>query len=400
MDSQVAFDQNTRAIDLGDESNKSSAQDETPELTPDGCESSPTKPNVHRTSKSCGKRKKTGSMYRKAPQAPKRFKPAYICFSMAKHKEIKKELGSDATVSDVSKHISQVWHSLPPNERAHWDKIAEEDKKRYEAEKAAYKGPWKILSKPSKTDANAPKRPMSSFLYYAQKYRAIVKKENSELSNTEVSKLLGVMWKNAPEDEKQKYIQYEQDKRALYNSEISDWHQKQAEDNSSPPENNQEKIPDAGFLSLNNPPSYMYSPQYDNASTNGYDTEQQTVGMQPYYSHPPAPQSMMPPPMQYGMYSQPTYNDYSNAQSDQVQHQGYHQVQHQEYPGSNKVLYSSSYPTYEGKQSYTYNSYQDYSTNNTAAPQYNNALFNTHHAPIRDVGHDYYNRTINSYQEY
>mmetsp|Transcript_31387 Transcript_31387/g.71804 ORF Transcript_31387/g.71804 Transcript_31387/m.71804 type:complete len:347 (-) Transcript_31387:366-1406(-) len=334
MDSQVAFDQNTRAIDLGDGSNKSSAQDETPELTPDGCESSPTKPNVHRTSKSCGKRKKVGSMYRKAPQAPKRFKPAYICFSMAKHKEIKKELGSNATVSDVSKRISQVWHSLPPNERAHWDQAAEEDKKRYEAEKAAYSGPWKILSKPSKADVNAPKRPMSSFLYYAQKYRPIAKKENPELCNTEVSKLLGVMWKDAPQEEKQKYIQHEEAQRALYNSAISDWHKKQAEENSSPPEYNQEKISDeAGFLSLNNPRSY--SPQYDNASTNGNYTEQQQVnmqqqagmqqqvGMQPYYSHPPAPHSMMSQPMQYGMYPQPPHNDYSNVQYDQGQHQGY-----------------------------------------------------------------------------
>jgi len=326
--------------------------------------SSSTKPKVHKSSKASMK-KKSSSMYRKAPQAPKRFKPAYICFSMEKHKEIKKELGSKATVGAVSKRISQVWHSLPPNERAHWDEEAEKDKKRYEAEKSVYKGPWKILAKPSKADANAPKRPMSSFLYYAQKYRPIVKKENPELCNTEVSKLLGVMWKNAPEDEKQKYIQHEEAQRAIYNSAISDWHKKRSEATSSVPEYRQETAPnDSGLASSNLPRPYL--PHHDNVVGNNKDAEQQQqqqqqqqqhMGMHTYYGQAPASHGMIPPPVPYGNYTlnsqlppHPSYN-------------GHYEHAHMGYPAHSTSAYS--YPPYAGEQYQSYNTQQDYSVHGT-----------------------------------
>jgi len=284
---------------------------------------------------------------------------------MEKHKEIKKELGSNATVSDVSKKISRVWHALPPNERAHWDEEAEKDKKRYETEKASYNGPWKILAKPSKADANAPKRPMSSFLYYAQKYRPIAKKDNPELCNTEVSKLLGVMWKNAPEDEKQKYIQHEEAQRAIYNSAIADWHKKQAEDLSSIPEYRQETATnDSGLASSNHP--RPYSPHYDNGVINNKYVEQQHMGMQTYYGQPPASHGMNPPPIPYGMYSQPPPHPSYNGQYEHPP---------QGYPGHSSAAYS--YPSYTGEQNQSYNTQPDYSIHNPGAPQHDYSVRNS-----------------------
>jgi len=328
--------------------------------------SSAGKPKVQRSSKTAMK-KKSGSIYRKAPQAPKRFKPAYICFSMAKHKEIKEELGSNTTVSDVSKKISQVWHSLAPNDRAHWDEEAEKDKKRYETEKAAYTGPWKILAKPSKADANAPKRPMSSFLYYAQKYRPIVKKDNPELCNTEVSKLLGVMWKNAAEDEKQKYIQHEEAQRAVYNSAIADWHKKQAEEVNSIPEFRQEPpSEDSGVVSSSNP--RPYSPHYENSGGNNkFVEQQQQIGMQTYYAQPPSAHSMMAQPqpsMAYGIYPQqpPAPPSYS----------GQYEHLPQSYPARGNAAYS--YPQYSGDQ-ISYNAH-DFSVRNSGDPQHDYSVQN------------------------
>ena len=56
------------------------------------------------------KKKRDGSTLRKAPQAPKRFKSSYICFFMAKQPEIKDELGSKATVTEISKRSAQMWY--------------------------------------------------------------------------------------------------------------------------------------------------------------------------------------------------------------------------------------------------------------------------------------------------
>lgn len=59
-----------------------------------------------------GKRKEPGSgrVYRKAPQAPKRFKSSYICFFMAKQNEIKEELGEAASVTAVSRRSAEIWY--------------------------------------------------------------------------------------------------------------------------------------------------------------------------------------------------------------------------------------------------------------------------------------------------
>ena len=86
------------------------------------------------------KKKKDGNTLRKAPQSPKRFKSSYILFFMAKQQEIKDELGRTATVCQISKRSAEKWKTLPAEEKAHWDEMAAEDKRRFMAEKAMYTG--------------------------------------------------------------------------------------------------------------------------------------------------------------------------------------------------------------------------------------------------------------------
>jgi len=301
MNSHFAIQELCNTSDFSSEGLKSMNEDisESFILTPTTLGSSATKPKLHSTSKANTKKKKErGLVYRKAPQAPKRFKPAYICFSMEMHKKNKEELGSDVTVS--AKRISHLWHSLPPREREYWNAKAKKDKKRYEEEKAAYDGPWKILIKPSKPDPDAPKRPMSSFLFFAQKYRPIVKKDNPKLRNIEVSKLLGVMWKNLlPEDEKQKYIQHEVSQRAIYNSAMLDWQKKQ-----TGPEYFQEIAQDDPELVMSNCPR-PYSSHYNNVVENNEHMEQQRMTMQINHEHPLVSCNVVPSPTPHVMYYQP-----------------------------------------------------------------------------------------------
>lgn len=169
------------------------------------------------------KRKKDSSTLRKAPQAPKRFKSSYICFFMAKQPEIKLELGEKATVTEISKRSAQMWRTLPTDERAHWDEVAAKDKQRYLMEKASYTGPWQVPWKRAKKDPSAPKRPMSAFLYYSQGRRREIKDANPALKNTEVSRLLGEMWRGAPVEEKRPFVEKEKEEREKYKVRIADW---------------------------------------------------------------------------------------------------------------------------------------------------------------------------------
>jgi hypothetical protein len=120
--------------------------------------------------------------------------------------------------------VSQAWKTLSPDEREIWEEMARRDKARYEVEKKFYNGPWKVLAtKRSQKDPNAPKRPMSAFLAFSNLKRAEVKEMNPGLGNSERSRVLAKMWKEAPEDERKEYIDKEYKLRQLYKTAIAEW---------------------------------------------------------------------------------------------------------------------------------------------------------------------------------
>lgn len=64
---------------------------------------------------------------------------------------------------------------------------------------------------------------MSAFLYFSQGKRAQIKKENPDLKNTEVSRLLGSMWRNAPPEDRQPHVDKELGERKKYHVAIAAW---------------------------------------------------------------------------------------------------------------------------------------------------------------------------------
>lgn len=78
---------------------------------------------------------------KKDPNAPKRALSSYMFFAKEKRAEIiaeKPELSKD--VAAVGKMIGSAWNALSDKEKVPFEKMAEEDKLRYEKEKAAYEG--------------------------------------------------------------------------------------------------------------------------------------------------------------------------------------------------------------------------------------------------------------------
>lgn len=91
-------------------------------------------------------------------------------------------------------------------------------------EKSMYKGPWRVpRRKRTPKDPTAPKRPMSAFLAYSNKRRAMVKKKNPDLSNADTSKTLSTMWKEATDQIRQKYIKEELEQRNQYKDAMAAW---------------------------------------------------------------------------------------------------------------------------------------------------------------------------------
>jgi HMG (high mobility group) box len=59
--------------------------------------------------------------------------------------------------------------------------------------------------KGKKKDPNAPKRPLTSFMYFSQDQRAAVKKANPDASFGELGRLLGAKWRKTTAAQKKKY---------------------------------------------------------------------------------------------------------------------------------------------------------------------------------------------------
>lgn len=230
--------------------------------------------------------------------APKRFKSSYICFFMAKQPEIKEELGDKSSVTEVSKKSAEMWRNLPAEERAHWDDIAAKDKQRYMVEKSSYTGPWQVPWKRAKKDPSAPKRPMSAFLYFSQDKRRQIKDENPTIRNTEVSRILGELWRKATEEEKSPHVEREKSEREKYKVAISEW---RTEYEQKVEEQRKQQAEQAAYM------SNMYQ------STEQGQESQNAQYQQPYPPHP------------YGDPHGGAYNPYMH-------------------PGNSPYGYSSQYP--------------------------------------------------------
>lgn len=69
---------------------------------------------------------------------------------------------------------------------------------------------------------------MSAFLAFSQSRRPQVKEENPNMANTDVSRLLGEIWRNSTAEEKEPFVQQELKERASYKEKIQKFREEQA----------------------------------------------------------------------------------------------------------------------------------------------------------------------------
>jgi len=65
-------------------------------------------------------------------------------------------------------------------------------------------------------------------LYFSQDRRGAIKKKNPNILNTEVSRILGDIWRRASEEEKKKYRDHEEKQRANYKHAMKLWRDEEA----------------------------------------------------------------------------------------------------------------------------------------------------------------------------
>ncbi|KAL8277100.1 hypothetical protein RQP46_010528 [Phenoliferia psychrophenolica] len=68
----------------------------------------------------------------------------------------------------------------------------------------------------AKKDPNAPKRPLSAYMFFSQDQRATVKEDNPDASFGDLGKLLGAKWKEMEDDDKKPYNKQAEDDKVRY----------------------------------------------------------------------------------------------------------------------------------------------------------------------------------------
>lgn len=177
----------------------------------------------------------------KDPNAPKRALTAYIFFCTENRPKVKKSLGAETNVIDVTRKLGEMWNDLnkrKPSSIKKYEKLAKEDKERYQREMETYKSamasatpddfkaPAHTPQKKTK-DPNAPKRARSAYLFFCDDNRQSVREQlGPDHKMTDVMAKLGEMWKelkNTGGDDYDTYVELANQDSERYEREIAEY---------------------------------------------------------------------------------------------------------------------------------------------------------------------------------
>jgi len=151
-------------------------------------------------------------------------------------------------MTNVAKMVSEAWKNLTTDEREVWEEKARLDKRRYDLEKATYDGPCRVKVRRAKKDPSAPKKPMSAYLSFANSKRATIRSVHPKATNGEISKILATMWREAPQEVRQPYIDVEARLRDIYKVDIAAWRSRQQQKRAAEKKLQREATPDLKSL--------------------------------------------------------------------------------------------------------------------------------------------------------
>jgi hypothetical protein len=164
--------------------------------------------------------KRKGSK-RKSRLAPKNPMSGYTCFVRDVRADVKKECDGKS-FAELAAIVGAMWKNLSPEKRVEYDKAAEQDKKRYELEKARYNLKiQQIQSQSQSTDKRikkrmGPRRAISAYTFYVMEQRSQLGQHHPALTFKEAAQQIGLQWRNLSEDHRVPYKEKAKDDKERY----------------------------------------------------------------------------------------------------------------------------------------------------------------------------------------
>ncbi|KAK3102545.1 hypothetical protein FSP39_012087 [Pinctada imbricata] len=150
----------------------------------------------------------------KDPNKPKRSTSAYFFFLAKCREDAKKEGRSISRIAEFTKEVSAKWGKMSDDQKSPFNKQAQADKERYEAEMAIYKGK-------SPADANKPKRPQSAYFCFLADFRVRMREKN--IDHKEIIKMAGEAWRTLGDEEKKPFEKQALEEQKKYEAALKEW---------------------------------------------------------------------------------------------------------------------------------------------------------------------------------
>jgi len=181
----------------------------------------------------------TANTNKKDPNAPKRPITSFVYFSKEHRAKIRSE-NPDANFGDVARLVGAAFKSLSDQDKDQYVKLAGKDKKRYHDEMKNYTPPSDdsdsddsdtgaakkrkmAAAKKKKKDPNAPKKNLSSFMYFNKDQRAKLKAANPTLSFGELGSLVGKKFKALSSEQREKYDKMAREDKVRYANDMKNY---------------------------------------------------------------------------------------------------------------------------------------------------------------------------------
>jgi hypothetical protein len=165
---------------------------------------------------------------KKPKDAPKNPKSAYIFFCQENRPDVK-ENHPDLAPKEILKELGGLWQNTSDTTRAKFQKLADEDKKRYEEEMKNYvpkpvdEQEEKEKTKRAKKPKDAPKGAKSGYMFFCADKRPEVKMANPEFGPKEILKELGQLWQNTHADDRESYEELAKQDKLRYKEEMENY---------------------------------------------------------------------------------------------------------------------------------------------------------------------------------
>ncbi|XP_076042509.1 uncharacterized protein LOC143026280 [Oratosquilla oratoria] len=142
------------------------------------------------------------------PNKPKRALSAFFYYANEERARVR-AANPDFSVGEVAKELGRQWNELTEDRKVKFERLAEEDRARYDREMTAYRSgcsPMKRMDiSPYEDPMGRAKRARTALFFFANEERPRVQAANPDFTDTEVAKELGRMWAELSEDRRLAY---------------------------------------------------------------------------------------------------------------------------------------------------------------------------------------------------